>query len=206
MFGSAFYLSMNPGILQRGCELLHEPLNETLPLGAVLGNQCSHALILFRLLVAEGQIFQFPLQLPDSQPVGQRRMDQHGLPGQDLTQLCVTTHPAQQHQFPGEINQHNPHVLYQRQQQPPEPFGAAFRAAQTAIGFIEFELVQFVQLLSQLGRKVFDDSVQIMPLLLSNVKHGAADGNGICRQAFQDNQQFMQAFTRNRFQQALLEQ
>ena len=115
MLWPTLHLCRNPGLLQLGRQLIHKTVDETFALCATLHHLFCYALVLLRMLVTECQVFQFPLQLPDTESVSQGRVNQHGLSGQGSPQLDVITGTAQQYQFPGEIDQDDAHIFHQRQ-------------------------------------------------------------------------------------------
>ncbi len=80
----------------------------------------------FRLQVAERQVLQLPLQLPDAQPVGQRRMDVAGQlrqrPALLVVQLVGSAHSRQ---LPGQQDRHHAQVADDRQQQAAQALAVA---------------------------------------------------------------------------------
>ncbi|MNM80777.1 hypothetical protein D3C81_927540 [compost metagenome] len=83
-----------------------------------------------RLQVAERQVFQFPFQLPDAQPVGQRRMDVAGQLGQRAALFLIElVGRAHARQLPGQQDRHHPQVADDGQQQPAQAFAVAARLA-----------------------------------------------------------------------------
>ncbi len=84
------------------------------------------AAIRLRLQVAECQIFQLPLHLPDAQTVRQRRMDVARELGQRATLLFAeTVGHAHARQLPCQQDRHNAQVVDDGEQQPPQPFAVA---------------------------------------------------------------------------------
>ena len=82
-----------------------------------------HMPIGVRLQIAEGQVFQLPLQLPDAQAIGQRGMDISGQLRQRLSlggrQAARCTHARQ---LPGQQDGHHAQVVDDGQQQTAQPF------------------------------------------------------------------------------------
>ena len=75
--------------------------------------------VLFRLQVAQAQVFQFPFHLPDTQAVGQRRMHQLGLTRQTALNLGrLQLQAAHQLQALGQDHQDGTHVIGDSQQHP----------------------------------------------------------------------------------------
>ena len=92
--------------------------------GALLVQLGGDLLVDLRLQVPECQVLQLPLELPDAQPVRQRRMDVAGEPRQRLAlglgQRACRAHAGQ---LAGQQDRHHPQVAYDRQQQPAQAFG-----------------------------------------------------------------------------------
>ena len=79
-----------------------------------------------RLEEAERQVLQLPLQLPDAQAVGQRRVDVAGELGQRAPRgLGLATGRAHPRQLPRQQHRHHAQVLDDRQQQPAQAFAVA---------------------------------------------------------------------------------
>ena len=79
-----------------------------------------------RLQVAERQVFQFPLELPDAEPIGQRRVDIGGQLGQRAAVLLVKlARIAHQHELTREQDEDNAKIADDGQQQSPQPFRRA---------------------------------------------------------------------------------
>ena len=78
--------------------------------------------------MAERQVFQLPLQLPDAQPVGQRRVDVAGQLGQCPALLIVQlVGRAHARQLPGQQDRHHAQVADDGQQQAAQAFAVAPR-------------------------------------------------------------------------------
>ncbi len=83
-------------------------------------------LVLHRLHETEGQIFQLPLQLPDAQTVGQRRMDVEGQVRQSQSFRIRPCHGLPHlHQLPGQQDDQHTQVEDDGKQQTTQAFGAA---------------------------------------------------------------------------------
>jgi hypothetical protein len=101
-------------------------LDVPLAVGALFVQQPRDALVGVGLQVAERQVLQFPLQLPDAEAVGQRRMDvarqlRQGAPLR-FGQPVGRAHPRQ---LPRQQDRHHPQVAHDRQQQAAQALGAA---------------------------------------------------------------------------------
>ena len=101
VLGPAFDLTANGRVRDRRSQFLNEIENKTFPVGSPFRHQRCNTPIFFGLIKPESQVFQFPFELPDAKPVGQRRMNQHDFPGQ-MTGLLVilVLQPVQLHQLP----------------------------------------------------------------------------------------------------------
>ena len=100
--------------------------DETLAVGTAVVEQARDALVGFRLQMAEGEIFQFPLQLPDAEPVRQRRVDVD----RELRQLaapvgCERVGRAHAHKLAREQDEDHTQVADDREQQAAQSFRAA---------------------------------------------------------------------------------
>ncbi len=92
--------------------------------GALLVQLGGDLLVDLRLQVPECQVLQLPLELPDAQPVRQRRMDVAGEPRQRLA-LGLGQRAGRAHagQLAGQQDRHHPQVAHDRQQQPAQALG-----------------------------------------------------------------------------------
>ena len=80
--------------------------------------------------IAEREVFELPLQLPDAEPVGQRRVDVGG----ELRQFAALLgrqvgRRAHARELPRQQDEHDAQVADDRQQQSAQAFGAARTAA-----------------------------------------------------------------------------
>ncbi len=79
-----------------------------------------------RFQMAERQVLQLPLQLPNAQPVGQRRVDVAGqLRQRAALRLGQLVGHAHLRQLPRQQDRHHAQVLHDRQQQPAQAFAVA---------------------------------------------------------------------------------
>jgi len=70
---------------QRGAQMIGRFADEGFALITAFVEQRGHAAIDIRMQIAEREIFQFPFQLPDAEPVGERRVDV----GSELGQIAL---------------------------------------------------------------------------------------------------------------------
>ena len=119
-------LGLDAFVGQEFADAALDVLDETFAIAAFFVEQTGDALIGFRLQVAEGEIFQFPLQLPDAEAVGQGRMDVHRELGQGglflARRLAGRAHARQMF---GQQDQHHAQVADDREQQAAQSLGAA---------------------------------------------------------------------------------
>ena len=85
---------------------------------ARLVEQPAIALVVVRLEEAEGQVFELPLDLPDAEPVGQRREHLHATraPRSRAATALARGVPAQRLQARGQAQQHHAQVAREREQ------------------------------------------------------------------------------------------
>ncbi len=88
-------------------DVLYLGLARFAPDGQLLGD----FLVFFRVGIAETQVFEFPLDLPDAQAVGQRGEDVEGLLG-DPAALCIREGAQGAHvmQPVGQLDKDHPHI------------------------------------------------------------------------------------------------
>ncbi len=117
VLGPALHVGRQPGRGKQRRELPPRGFDAALALGARLVDLPRHALVLGRLQEAEGQVLQLPLDLPDAQPVGQRREDLQRLGGDHLrARSLVCRVPAQRLQPRRQAQQHHAQVAREGQQ------------------------------------------------------------------------------------------
>ena len=73
VFGAALHQSGYALLVQVALQLRTQRLHEAFAQGPLFVKLTRHLLVDIRLQKAERQVFHFPLELPDAQPVGQRR-------------------------------------------------------------------------------------------------------------------------------------
>ena len=95
---------------------------------AVVVEQARDALVGLGFQRAKREVLQFPLQLPDAEPVGQRCVQVAGEPRHRLALRGIQiVHPSHPRQLPREQDRHHAQVLDHRQQQPAQAFLVACR-------------------------------------------------------------------------------
>ncbi len=118
--------ALDAGLGQRPAYARDAFADETFAVAAALVEQPRHALVGVWLQVAESQILQFPLELPDAEPVGQRCMDVGGETCQRLTGVFVLARgQTHAHHLPRQQDQHHAQVADDGKQQPAQPLGVA---------------------------------------------------------------------------------
>jgi hypothetical protein len=128
-------------------------LDETLARAALLVQQLRDALVGIRLQEAEGQVFQLPLELPDAEPIRERRVDVGAELGEfapfRFRQARRGAHP---HQLARQQDQHHAQIPDDRQQQAAQPFGVVARARRAALRMQRPDLLGFALAVEQ-GRE-----------------------------------------------------
>jgi len=118
VFGTAGDLGADAQLVELLAQSRHDLGDIVLALLAPLGQQLGDAPVFLGLEIAQRQVFQLPLDLPDAEPVGQRGIDALGV-ARDLGaplgfQILDRTH--QMHPL-GQHHQHHAHVLGDAEQQ-----------------------------------------------------------------------------------------
>ena len=115
---------------QRIAERARDLRDVALAAAALVVEQARDALVGIRFEMAEREVLEFPFQLPDAEPVGERRVDvarelrqRDALFGGQLRSM------AHARQLPRQEDRDDAQVADDRQQQPGQPFAAAGRAA-----------------------------------------------------------------------------
>ena len=123
MFGATLHQRGNAIVIQLALELGPQSLHEFFALDALFIEQAGCFLVSLRFKKTEGQVFHFPLDLPYSQPVGQRRKHMQRLmrqrrrrrlldSGEVAQGLQARGQPQHDHaQIARERQQHLAHVL-----------------------------------------------------------------------------------------------
>ncbi|CRI65006.1 hypothetical protein THIOKS12210051 [Thiocapsa sp. KS1] len=118
VFRAAGDLRVDAGLGERVVQGLDDGGDIVLALLAALGQELGDALVLLGVEVAQAQVFELPLDLPDTQPVGERGIDTLGV-ACDLGpafRIQVLDGPHQVHAL-GEHDQHHPNVFGDAEQQ-----------------------------------------------------------------------------------------
>ncbi len=123
MFRTTGQVGANAGRCQRLAQFGQRLADKRFAIAAALVKQLGDAPVDVRLQEAEGQILQLPFQLPDTESVGQRRVDVAGQPRQRVPlpgrQLDRRAHPRQ---LPRQQNEHHAQIAHDRQQQTTQTF------------------------------------------------------------------------------------
>ena len=82
VLGPAGDVRLDADLGQRAPQRTHRDRDEALAVGAAFVEQLGDAPVGVRLRIAEREVFELPLQLPDAEPVRQRRVDVGGELGQ----------------------------------------------------------------------------------------------------------------------------
>ncbi|RMQ54470.1 hypothetical protein ALQ01_05585 [Pseudomonas savastanoi pv. glycinea] len=117
MFGSATDVSRHAGGLQFVVELGHDVADEALAVQPALVQQLGDLLVLIRLQVAERQVFQLPLDMPDTQTMGQRCIDVEDFASHTIAFFVVgVLHRTNRAGTFGQFDQRNTNVVDHRHQ------------------------------------------------------------------------------------------
>ncbi len=132
VLGPATDLVGNAGGFELFRQLLHERVDVALALVALFGHQPFDARAGLGIQIAECKVFQWPLELPDAKPVGQRGVYRARLARQRSTGLVVAG-DLHARKLPGQHQQHHANVVDQRKNEAPEALGAAGGIRQVAL-------------------------------------------------------------------------
>ena len=129
MLGPAGHVGFDAVRRHRVAQLCAHGLDVALAAAAVVVQRLRDAQVVLGLQHAERQVLQLPLQLPDAEPVGQRRVNVARHPRQ-RTLLVGRQPPRRAHarELAGQHDRHHAQVAHQRQQQPAHAFGIAASA------------------------------------------------------------------------------
>ncbi|MNS89134.1 hypothetical protein D3C72_1231380 [compost metagenome] len=89
VFGPAADVGIDAGGLQFVFQLAHHVADEALAIQSPLMEQLGDLLVLVRFQVTEGQVFQFPLDMTDTQAMGQWRVDVEDFTGHTVALFVV---------------------------------------------------------------------------------------------------------------------
>jgi hypothetical protein len=128
-------------LLQLAAQDLDHALDVLLARDAAAGDLVGDLVVLLGLEVAEGQVLELPLQLPDAQAVGQRRVDLHGLL-RDAAALGRRTELERAHvvQAVGQLDQHDADVLGHGQEHLAHVLGPQVLAVQLGPGLVTLDV------------------------------------------------------------------
>ena len=128
VLGPAGDLGRDAGLREHAVELRDDRRDVALAVRAPFVQLAGDEHVAVRLEVAKGQVLQFPLELPDTEPAGQRRVHLAGLAGQALARILgEVARFAQVMELLGEPDQHQPRVGDDRQQHLAQDLGLAGR-------------------------------------------------------------------------------
>ncbi|KPZ18253.1 Uncharacterized protein ALO56_05246 [Pseudomonas viridiflava] len=117
VFGTAADIGSDAGGQQFVFQLGHDVADEPLAVQTTLMQQLGDLLVLVRLKVAERQVFQLPLDVPDTQAVSQRRIDVEDFPRHAVALFVVgVLHRPNRTGTLGELDQCDAHVIDHRHQ------------------------------------------------------------------------------------------
>ncbi len=107
-----------------GLELGAQADDPRLAVGAPLVELAGDRVVALGVEEAEGEVLELPLDLPDAEPVGERREHLHRL-GRELLRArrLARREPAQRLQPRGQAQQHHAQVAREREQHLPHPLG-----------------------------------------------------------------------------------
>jgi hypothetical protein len=111
VFGPAADVGVDGG-LQLVLQLVHHVADEALAVQPPLMQQLGDLFVLVGLEVAEGQVLQFPLDMADTQAVGERRVDVEDFAGHAVALLVVGgLHRTDRAGAFGQLDQRDAHVV-----------------------------------------------------------------------------------------------
>jgi len=112
VLGPAADVGVDAGGLQLSPQLAHHVGDETLTVKPPLMQQRGDLFVLVGLEVPEGQVFQFPLDMADTQAMGERRVDIEDLAGHAVALLIVGgLHRTDRAGAFGQLDQGDAHVV-----------------------------------------------------------------------------------------------
>lgn len=124
VLGPTAQLGAHPDGLQLAVEDLAHVADEDLALLAPALEPGLHGVVAVRVELGEGQVLQLRLELPDAEPVGERRIDVQGLLADPPAPLLgVGSHGAHVVEAVGKLDEHHPDVLGHGHQHLPDVLG-----------------------------------------------------------------------------------
>ena len=151
--------------LQAFLQLEADALEVLFPIGPLLVDELRDLFVFFRIQVAEAQVFQFPLHLPDAQPIGQRREEfQRFL--RDALAALFGQHAQRAHvvQPIGQFDQDHARIVHHRQEHLAQRFEFALVVRS---GGLRIQVIE----LAQLGH-AFDQTQHFLPEFLLHLFAG----------------------------------
>src|SRR5690606_25495210 len=140
VLGPARHLGVQAVREQGLVEFALDLLDVAFSVAALAVEQAGDAAVGVGFQVAEREVLELPLELPDAEAVGQRRMDVAGELGQRAAfGLGQSGRMSQARQLPRQQDRHDPQVAHDRQQQPAQALAA--RAVRAALGMQGPDLV-----------------------------------------------------------------
>jgi hypothetical protein len=129
----AAHLCFDASSLELNAQDANDLINVGFAILALFVQLARQILVGFRFEATEGQVFQFPLQLPDAEPVGQRRKQLQGFACGVFARIGIffRCQFAQPLHLVGELDHHDAHILRHRQ----EHFAQRFELRYAIIGF-----------------------------------------------------------------------
>jgi hypothetical protein len=124
VFRASADLGNDSRITQVEIELAADILDIALALITLDPEPAGDAFVLFRLAVAKGEVLEFPLEMPDTQTIGERGIDFTRL--ERRTALHIATgrlELAHRHELQGEPHEHEADIRREREQQLAQPLG-----------------------------------------------------------------------------------
>ncbi len=125
MLGTTGDLGTNARLFEQGTQPVHELLDEGLPIRTLLRHQPADALVGVGLQITKSQVLELPLELPDTQPIGEGSMNHLRLAG-DLAPrgLIGVAGNVQARDLPGQCDEDDTNIGHQGHQQLPQSFSA----------------------------------------------------------------------------------
>src|SRR5690606_18725716 len=112
MLGAPRYVPDDANPIQLRLQGIHQFLDVMLPVGSPLRQQLGDALVLHRLQVAKGEVLQLPLEVADTEAMGEGGVDVEDFPGDpQLALLGRGLDAANGAGALGQLDQRHPHVV-----------------------------------------------------------------------------------------------
>ena len=184
MLRAALEVGLDAGRLEVWPQLGDRPIDVALATGATGVEQLGELAEAFGLEGLEGEVLELPLHLPDPEPLGQRRVDLHGLAGDALLLRGQAVERAHVVEPIGELDQDDPDVLGHRQQHLADVLGLLLLVA---VGAELGQLGDAVDELGDLGAEpLLDVGQAVLGVLGDVVEERRLDRHGIEPELGQD--------------------